>query len=63
MKQISPENLNKIHNTEKLIVESIKIGNVLQQKKQEGLQTKRVEAVKGIAFSKLQARRERQQQR
>lgn len=63
MKKISPENLNKIHNTEKLIVESIKIGNVLQQKKQEGLQTKRVAAVKEVAFSKLQARKERHQQR
>ncbi len=59
MKQISPENLNKIHNTEKLIAESIKIGNILQQKKQERLQTKRVETVKEIAFSQLQARKEK----
>ncbi|BDU60188.1 hypothetical protein FLA4_05980 [Candidatus Rickettsia kotlanii] len=50
--------MNKIHNTEKLIAESIKIGNVLQQQKQEGLETKRVETVKGIVFSKLRARKE-----
>ncbi len=63
MKKISPENLNKIHDTHKLIAESIKIGSILKQKGNQGIQPKRVEAVKEIAFSKLQAKRENQKQR
>ncbi|ADE29656.1 conserved hypothetical protein [Rickettsia prowazekii str. Rp22] len=61
-KKITPKNLNKIYNTEKVIAESIKIGNILKYNKQEGFQTKRLETVKGIAVSQLQAKQERQQQ-
>ncbi|AAU03620.1 T4SS effector phosphatidylinositol 3-Kinase RisK1 [Rickettsia typhi] len=62
IKKIAPENLNKIYNTEKVIAESIKIGNILKDNKQEGLQTKRLETVKGIVVSQLQAKQGKQQQ-
>ncbi|ABV74539.1 hypothetical protein A1C_01045 [Rickettsia akari str. Hartford] len=63
MRQISPNNLSKIHDTQKLIAASIKIGNILQEKGNRGIKPKRVEAIKVIAFSQLQAKSENHRQR
>jgi hypothetical protein len=54
MQKISPDNLSKIHDTEKLLVESIKIKELLSGSiSKEGISGKRIENIQSIAATKL----------
>ncbi|MCC8371387.1 MAG: phosphatidylinositol 4-kinase [Rickettsia endosymbiont of Pseudomimeciton antennatum] len=65
MKKIIPEKLDKIHKIEEALTESIKINEILLKPSggKEGIQTKRLEAVKKITQSDLEVRRLKQKGR
>ncbi|WP_341749906.1 hypothetical protein [Candidatus Tisiphia endosymbiont of Sialis lutaria] len=65
MKKITPEKLDKIHKIEDALTESIKINAILLKPSggKEGIQTKRLEAVKKVTQSDLEVRRLKQRGR
>ncbi len=65
MKKITPEKLDKIHKIENALTESIKINEILSKPSggKEGIQTKRLEAVKKVTQSDLEVRRLKQRGR
>ncbi|WP_375318904.1 hypothetical protein [Candidatus Tisiphia endosymbiont of Oplodontha viridula] len=62
MKKITPEKLDKIHQIESALTESIKINEILLKPSggKEGIQTKRLEAVKKVTQSDLESRKLKQ---
>ncbi len=57
VEKISSDNLTKLYKTESIIEESVKIGNtLLKHRGKEGIQTKRLEAVKKTVQTKLEDR-------
>ncbi|WP_425362865.1 hypothetical protein [Candidatus Tisiphia endosymbiont of Hybos culiciformis] len=65
IKKITPEKLDKIHKIENALTESIKINEILLKPSggKEGIQTKRLEAVKKVTQSDLETRRLKQRGR
>ncbi|KAJ6645172.1 hypothetical protein Bhyg_00374 [Pseudolycoriella hygida] len=65
IKKITPEKLDKIHKIEEALTESIKINEILLKPSgvKEGIQTKRLEAVKKVTQSDLEVRRLKQRGR
>ncbi|WP_367363752.1 hypothetical protein [Candidatus Tisiphia endosymbiont of Nedyus quadrimaculatus] len=65
MKKITPDKLDKIHQVERTLTESIKINEILSKPSggKEGIQTKRLEAVKKVTQSDLEARKLKQRGR